>query len=154
MIWSGQWRGTGIQWLGNSMSVVTSPLSSTLHWPSNGPNESTRADYTSPMHRTSRCLGGTEHIEGGRIWGFHGSSCACSHHAAAEERTRRRGRSPPRSCGGWKCMKPMCVVLVINDNNPYGLMVALSCIYRVVHSQCWTICWLQGCNKKQVKKIK
>jgi len=39
-----------------------------------------------------------------------------------------------------------CVVLVINDN-PYGLMFALSYTCRVVHRQCLkSICWIQEGN--------
>ena len=48
----------------------------------------------------------------------------------------------------WKGMVPPCLVLVINDN-PYGLMVALSYTWKVIHKQCLkTICWFQGWKKK------
>ena len=41
-------------------------------------------------------------------------------------------------------MVPPCVVLVINDN-PYGLMCILRYPYRLVHRQCMnSICWVQG----------
>ena len=61
----------------------------------------------------------------------------------------------------WKSMLPPCVVLVINDN-PYGLMFALRYFYRscpqeILEFMCWTLlafhvghCFIQGFKWRMV----